>query len=99
MAKEKNSKANSNYQIVKVSHNFITRYLKKQLTKVLSFNKTAVHRLEISDMIDKCDDLLEELMNDLENSINSEKLDKLFEQLNSHLSDMSRPLSVLTELY
>lgn len=92
-------KASNSSEIIKEAHNAITRFLKKQVVKAIPFNKTAAHRIEISDLIDSCDDIVEKLMNHLEDDIDFASVNILIAEINKQITAMSRPLSVLVIFY
>lgn len=86
-------------EIVKTAHNLVTRYLKKQLVKALSFNKTAVHRLEIAEVVDDTKKLLKTMMNELQSGLSAEELQKELAKLEENMKRIHGPLKTLDTMY
>jgi hypothetical protein len=89
----------ANNEIIKVAHSTITRYLKRQLVKVLGYNKTAVHRLEIAEIIDETKNLLKRMMNELQAGLNVDDLQKEVAELEDNMKRIQGPLAVLATMY
>jgi hypothetical protein len=88
-----------NNDIIKNSHNIVSRFLKRQLIKARSYNKTAVHRLAIAEVIDDVKVLLKKIMNGLQSGLNQEELSKDMTNLEEYFKKMNEPLSVLGTMY
>jgi archaellum component FlaC len=93
-------KANAtDVELVKVSSNKLTRYLKRKLVQTLGHNKTSVHRLTIAKIIDETKETLNELMNSLESDINMEEISKLLATIEANLEKMKPSISILGLMY
>lgn len=97
--KSKKKAALSDDILIKEAHNAITRYLKKQVVKVVPFNKTAAHRIEVSDLIDNCDDMVAKMMDHLESDIDFASMEIMLAEVGKFIETMNRPLSVLVIFY
>lgn len=95
----KNKVATVGDQIVKEAHNRLTRFLKRQLVKARSYNKTAGARLEIVDIIEETKKLLKKFMDYLEKGIDPETLEQYLTELDRNFKDINGPLSILVNLY
>lgn len=85
--------------INKLSHNFITRFLKEKLIKTIKSNKTSATRLEISSNIDKCINILDTIMNSLEKDFNIELLKENFKIISDLMLEINTSLDILTTFY
>lgn len=94
----KTAESISDYMI-KTSHNFISRYLKKKLVKSIPFNKTAPVRLEISGVIDDIKKIIKKIMDNLEKQLSVQEVNILIEKLQEDVGVMKRPLHVLNVFY
>ena len=87
-------------RIVKLSHNVLTRALRRQLIKLIPFNKTAVHRLDIVANLDKIKHELKEAMSSIEKGIDVKALKdriKTIDELLNETTSLVRIINVLFE--
>lgn len=85
--------------MIKNSSNATTRFLKKQLVKSLSFNKTSPVRLEIVEIIDDAKSTIKNIMDSLEKDLSLEDIKKYIETLEDDLLRVKKPLHVLNVFY
>jgi hypothetical protein len=85
--------------LIKLAHNPITRFLKKQLVKAIPFNETANIRLEIVDNIDHMKETLKRLIDTLHEDLSIHEAKILIEQLDKEIKAAKRPIHVLNTFY
>lgn len=90
---------NETNELIKLGHNQITRALRRQLIKLIPFNKTAVHRLDIISQLDQVKKELKEVMDVLEKGVDSEKVAAHFETINNLLNDTTSILRIINVMY
>ena len=91
--------ASFNEQMIKEAHSGLTRFLKRQLVKARSYDKTAGHRLEIAETIQEIKKLIQKMMNSLESGLDPEALQGFLEALDENMRSINKTLSILITLY
>jgi hypothetical protein len=89
----------SSDEIIKLSHNFVTRFLKKKWIGLRGSNKTAIHRLKISDSIESIKKILQKMMNSLEKKIDDDLLNESIKNIESESKKIQDRLGVLNIIY
>jgi hypothetical protein len=95
----KGKKAELETLIVKEGHNALTRFLKRQLTKMRPGNETASLRLDISNSIDEAEKELKTIMNDLHKKVDMDTLNNGIEKLKVILETIGTPLKIIISMY
>lgn len=85
--------------IVKEGHNMLTRFLKRQLTKLRPSNETVSLRLDISNSIDDAERVLKQMMNGLHKAIDIDTLQSSIKELKDILQNISKPLKVIVTMF
>jgi hypothetical protein len=85
--------------IIKEGHNALTRFLKRQLTKMRPGNETASLRLDISNSIDEAEKELRAIMDSLHKEVNMKTLTNGVDQLKTILQNIGKPLHIILSLY
>lgn len=85
--------------IIKISHNFATRFLKKQWLKTKSYNKSAYPRLKASKAIDIIKKLMQEILDSLEKTIDQPKIINQLTYIAKQMEEIKVSISVLNSLY
>jgi len=85
--------------LIKEGHNVLTRFVKRQLTKMRPGNETASLRLDISNSIDEAEKELRVVMDSLHQKIDIELLNEGIVQLKAILENIGKPLKVILSLY
>jgi hypothetical protein len=86
-------------QMIKEGHNALTRFLKRQLTKMRPGNETASLRLDISNSIDEAEKELRTIMNGLHKTVDMDALNDGIEKLKVILGTIGTPLNIIISLY
>lgn len=86
-------------EFVKLSHNALTRFLKKQLVKAIPFNNTAAPRLELVDIISDVKKQLNSFMDLLESNLDISVAKSFLQELNENIKRLSEPVHILNLLY
>jgi gluconate kinase len=86
-------------QITKEGHNVLTRFLKRQLTKLRPGNETASLRLDISNSIDEAEKELRRVMDSLHDTVDIALLNGGIDNLKAILENIGKPLKVILSLY
>jgi hypothetical protein len=96
----KNKKADIfNDNMVKVSHNALTRFLHKQLVKAKSYDKTAAPRLQAADLTTATKKTIKRLMDVLEKDLSVEETSKLLGEIENKIIEVGNLVSILSVLY
>lgn len=96
----KNKKADIfNDKIVKIAHNALTRFLRKQLVKLLPFDKTAAPRLRVVDIIADAKKTVRRLMDVLEKDLTVSEITILMKELDNKINEVAQLVSILNVLY
>lgn len=96
----KNKKADIiNDNMVKVSHNALTRFLRKQLVKARSYDETAAPRLQAADMAVNTKKIVKRLMDVLEKDLTIEEVSKSLGEIKKQIVDVADVVAVLSILY
>lgn len=85
--------------IIKLAHNFVSRYLKKQLLGLRKSNKTAYPRLRASDAIANIKKILQRMMNGLEKSFDPETVSNDLEAISEQMEAIKSSINVISSLY
>jgi hypothetical protein len=96
----KNKKADIfNDNMIKVSHNALTRFLRKQLVKAKSYDKTAAPRLQAADLTTATKKTIKRLMDVLEKDLSVEEVSKLLGEIENKIIEIGKLVSILSVLY
>lgn len=96
----KNKQANAlNDKIVKVSHNALTRFLRKQLVKAIPFDKTAAPRLRGAELAAEAKKTIKRLMDVLEKDLSVDEVSILLGEIEKQIAEMGQVVSILNVLY
>jgi hypothetical protein len=85
--------------LAKYAHNAITRALRRQLVKVLPFDKTAAPRLQSADIANEMKKTIKRLMDVLEKDISVDEIVELLKEIEKQIVEIGRYMSVLNLLY
>lgn len=85
--------------IVKLSHNHITRLLKKYWLGLRGSNKTSVYRLNVSNVVGISKKILQRIMNSLEKGIDTKLISTEIKLLDEEMKKIAHSLSILNILY
>lgn len=86
-------------QLVKLAHNLVSRFLRRQLLKSLKFDKTAKHRLKIVEYINRCKEDLQKMMSLLEDRIDLSTLAEKMQSISKSLDEIKSNLQILSIMY
>jgi len=96
----KNKKADIiNDNMVKVSHNALTRFLRRQLVKAKPYDETAAPRLQAADMAVNMKKTDKRLMDVLQKDLAVEEVSKSLGEIKNQIIDVSDVVAVLSILY
>lgn len=85
--------------IIKEGHNVLTRFLKRQLTKLRPGNETASLRIDISNSIDEAEKELRVVMDSLHDTVDIKVLEEGIDKLTTIIENIGKPLKVILSLY
>ena len=86
-------------EIIKEARNPLTRFLKRQLTKLRPSDATVSHRLDISNSIDAARNIVRDMMDSLQEGLDIERLNKDTGEIKIILADIAKPLQIIITLY
>lgn len=85
--------------LIKTSHNALTRAMKRRLVKMRTSNKTAPVRLQLDDIISNMKTTIKSIMDNLEKDLSVEELVIFIESLNEDSDRLKQPLHVLNTFF
>jgi len=91
--------SNTNPDIIKTAHNKLTRFLRKQIVKRLSFSKDAAHRLAISDQVATINEDVKDMIRGLEKTLDPETIENHLKEIDKGFDEIHQSFSVLMTLY
>lgn len=87
------------YEIIKLSHNYVSRLLKKYWVSLSKSNRTAAHRLNVAKRSEIIRKILQEMMSGLEKELNEQTLIKQAENIEQHMQIITHDLHILNVMY
>jgi len=84
---------------VKIAHNAITRFLRKQLVKAMPSDKTAAPRLRAAELADSTKKIVKRLMNVLEKDLSVDEISLLLSQIDKSIYEISQTVAIINVLY
>lgn len=84
---------------VKLAHNAITRFLRRQLIKAAPHDKTAAPRLRAAELADETKKTVKRLMDVLEKDLSVDEVSILLSQIDKHMFEITQSVSIINVLY
>jgi hypothetical protein len=88
-----------NSPLAKYAHNVITRALRRQLVKMIPFDKTATPRIQAADAANEAKRTVKRLMDVLEQDIAVDEIVGLLKEIEKQIIEVGKFMSVLNLLY